>query len=72
MKYRLTFLFCSIVALAMGQKNENNTPKNYQANWESLQNYTAPEWYEDAKLGFWVHWGVYSIPAFAGDHASEW
>ena len=31
-----------------------------------------PEWYEDAKLGYWVHWGLYSIPAFAGDHAAEW
>lgn len=72
MKYRLTFLLCSIVALAMGQESENKPQKKYQANWESLQNYTAPEWYEDAKLGFWVHWGVYSIPAFAGDHASEW
>jgi alpha-L-fucosidase len=44
----------------------------YQADWESLKNYEAPEWYEDAKLGFWVHWGVYSVPAFMGEHASEW
>ncbi|WP_299555870.1 alpha-L-fucosidase [Seonamhaeicola sp.] len=46
--------------------------QKYEANWESLQNYTAPEWYEDAKLGFWVHWGVYSVPAFKGNHAAEW
>lgn len=45
---------------------------NYEANWKSLSNYEAPEWYEDAKLGFWVHWGVYSVPAYMGDHASEW
>ena len=24
----------------------------YDDNWESLKNYTVPEWYEDAKLGF--------------------
>ena len=46
--------------------------EKYDADWESLSNYTAPEWYEDAKLGFWVHWGVYSVPEFMGDHASEW
>lgn len=45
---------------------------SYEPTWESLKNYEAPEWYEDAKLGFWVHWGVYSVPAFMGDHAGEW
>ncbi len=49
-----------------------NGQKKYEANWESLKNYAAPEWYEDAKLGYWVHWGVYSVPAFKGDHAAEW
>lgn len=49
-----------------------SSAQTYQANWESLKNYEAPEWYEDAKLGFWVHWGVYSVPAFKGDHAAEW
>ncbi len=46
--------------------------QRYEADWKSLQQYSAPEWYEDAKLGFWVHWGVYSVPAFMGDHAGEW
>ncbi|MFY0601254.1 MAG: alpha-L-fucosidase [Cyclobacteriaceae bacterium] len=46
--------------------------QQYEADWESLKNYEAPEWYEDAKIGFWVHWGVYSVPAFKGDHAAEW
>ncbi len=44
----------------------------YKADWESIKNYEAPEWYEDAKIGFWVHWGVYSVPAYKGDHAAEW
>lgn len=46
--------------------------KEYQPNWESLQNYNAPEWYEDAKLGFWPIWGIYSVPAFGSHHAAEW
>ena len=53
-------------------KTNQKEVNTYTPDWESLKNYEAPEWYEDAKLGFWVHWGVYSVPAFAGDHASEW
>ena len=49
-----------------------NAQQKYKPTYESLKNYTAPEWYEDAKLGFWVHWGIYSVPAFKGDHAAEW
>jgi alpha-L-fucosidase len=26
---------------------------------------TPPQWYRDAKLGFFVHWGLYSLPAYA-------
>ncbi|MDC0584738.1 alpha-L-fucosidase [Bacteroidales bacterium] len=38
----------------------------------SLTQYEIPEWYKDAKLGYWCTWGVYSVPAYAGDHAAEW
>src|SRR5512136_1372789 len=45
------------------------TAKNatYEAAWESLKNYTAPEWYQNAKFGIFIHWGVYSVPAFANE-----
>jgi len=36
--------------------------------WESLSKYQAPAWYQDAKFGIFIHWGVYSVPAFM----SEW
>lgn len=36
----------------------------YQASWESLQKYEVPAWYLDAKFGIFIHWGVYSVPAF--------
>jgi alpha-L-fucosidase len=36
----------------------------YQANWGSLEKYQVPEWYLDAKFGIFIHWGVYSVPAF--------
>jgi len=40
----------------------------YRADWESLQKYEVPTWYQDAKFGIFIHWGVYSVPAFG----SEW
>ncbi len=40
----------------------------FRPDWESLQKYEAPDWYKDAKFGIFIHWGVYSVPAFG----SEW
>ncbi len=40
----------------------------YKDTWESLSQYRVPRWYEDAKFGIFIHWGVYSVPAFG----SEW
>ncbi len=40
----------------------------FRDSWDSLQNYKVPEWYMDGKFGIFIHWGVYSVPAFD----SEW
>lgn len=40
----------------------------YKDTWESLCKYRIPTWYEEAKFGIFIHWGVYSVPAFS----SEW
>jgi alpha-L-fucosidase len=40
----------------------------YTADWQSLQSYSIPEWFRDAKFGIFIHWGVYSVPEFG----SEW
>lgn len=39
----------------------------FRPDWESLQNYKVPEWYMDAKFGIFIHWGVYSVPAFGNE-----
>jgi alpha-L-fucosidase len=39
----------------------------FRPDWESLQNYQVPEWYKDAKFGIFIHWGVYSVPAFGNE-----
>jgi alpha-L-fucosidase len=48
----------------------------YQAVWESLDVHPCPEWYEDAKLGMYFHWGVSSVSGWAprsgGTPYAEW
>ena len=36
----------------------------YEATWESLDTRPLPGWYDEAKFGIFIHWGVYSVPAF--------
>ena len=40
----------------------------YDATWASLSRYKTPDWYKQLKFGIFIHWGVYSVPAFG----SEW
>ncbi len=36
----------------------------YQPTTESLRRHKAPQWFEDAKFGIFIHWGPYAVPAF--------
>ena len=45
----------------------------YDAQWESLDKRPCPSWYQDAKFGIFIHWGVYSVPAWgAPKEYAEW
>lgn len=35
--------------------------------WEPLKQYKIPKWHMDAKLGIFIHWGLYSVPAFQNE-----
>ncbi len=39
--------------------------KHYDATWESIRTHVVPDWYNNAKLGIFIHWGLYSVPAWA-------
>ncbi len=39
----------------------------YRPDYESLDKYQVPEWYKDAKFGIFIHWGVYSVPAYGNE-----
>lgn len=31
----------------------------------SIKKHKVPNWFHDAKFGIFIHWGLYSVPAFA-------
>ena len=37
----------------------------YEPTWESIDKRPTPTWFTDAKFGIFIHWGVYSVPAYA-------
>jgi alpha-L-fucosidase len=37
----------------------------YKATWESIDSRPVPSWFEDAKFGIFLHWGLYSVPAYS-------
>lgn len=47
--------------------------QTYQPDWKSLDSRPIPQWFNDAKFGIFIHWGVYSVPAYTekGRYA-EW
>ena len=47
--------------------------QNYEPNWNSLDARPTPQWFKDAKFGIFIHWGLYSVPAWGpkGSYA-EW
>ena len=55
----LVTLFCSFYVSALGI---------YTPDWASIDSRPLPSWYDEAKVGIIMHWGVYSVPSF-GD---EW
>ncbi|HBE43075.1 MAG TPA: alpha-L-fucosidase [Bacteroidales bacterium] len=68
----LTVIFLLISVTLLSQK--------YESRWESLDKRPTPSWFEDAKFGIFIHWGVYSVPAWGPtgddigvyDKYSEW
>ncbi len=40
----------------------------YAPTWDSLDTRPLPAWYDEAKVGIFIHWGVFSVPSFG----SEW
>lgn len=63
------FIFCVF---------QGYSQKTYQSTWESIDSRPVPTWFEDAKFGIFIHWGIFSVPAWAPtnggvyDKYAEW
>jgi alpha-L-fucosidase len=59
-------LFCVLTSFQVSSQT-------YEPTWESLDKRPIPTWYKQGKFGIFIHWGVYSVPAWCtkGNYA-EW
>ena len=54
----LIVIFCAALSFAAFSQQK------YEPNWESIDTRPVPSWFEDAKFGIFLHWGLYSVPAW--------
>src|SRR6266436_2886487 len=57
--------FTQTLAGSFGAAALHAQAPRYEPTWESLMRHQAPAWFQDAKLGIFIHWGLYSVPAWA-------
>ena len=66
---------CLLVATvtALPEERVTEMKQTWQPDWQQLDSRPAPDWFRDAKFGIFIHWGVYSVPAWSprGSYA-EW
>lgn len=58
----------SILVLLIGLVVSKEVINSYTPDWESLDARPLPSWFDEAKIGIFLHWGVFSVPAYG----SEW
>lgn len=61
-------LFLSVMEVVVYISGVQSGTVRYKPTWESLDSRPLPDWYDDAKFGIFMHWGVYSVPSYG----SEW
>ena len=61
---RLLPVFLTLVFLFASPTRSQQTLA-YQPTIESLNRHPLPDWYSGAKLGIFIHWGLYSVPGWA-------
>jgi len=66
-----------VVAVSIeGNDNDGEAKKKssgiyYEPNYESLSQWTTPKWFDEAVLGVYCHWGIFSVPGFKFNEGSE-
>ncbi len=55
------------IAMKLAEIRQVANTGPFEAKWSSLANYEIPAWYQDAKFGIFIHWGMYSVPGFGNE-----
>jgi alpha-L-fucosidase len=61
-------LVCALVLVAAAGGHSGPATaagRRYEPKWESLDRRTNPPWFDDDKIGIFLHWSVFSVPAVA-------
>nr|CAH8874540.1 unnamed protein product [Trichobilharzia regenti] len=66
--YLFILLCCVIQSTISTSLISKHTNIKYEPNWESLDKRPLPAWYDKAKIGIFIHWGVFSVPSYR----TEW
>lgn len=53
MVFKIYILLCQIIAIQA----------KYEPRWASLDSRPLPDWYDDAKIGIFMHFGAYTVPS---------
>ena len=61
-------MFTFVTSLLLFVSHFSSLQAKYEATWKSLDSRPLPSWYDEAKFGIFMHWGVFSVPSFK----SEW
>ena len=65
MNQKLLAAFIAAVLVASAPLAFAQAPAKYEPTLESLDLHPLPDWYAGAKLGIFIHWGLYSVPGWA-------
>jgi alpha-L-fucosidase len=55
------------IAEAVRRVDEVAARGPFAPQWSSLARFQVPSWYQDGKFGIFIHWGVYSVPAYGNE-----
>jgi alpha-L-fucosidase len=70
---RYSLLLCMVIFAGAFTPESYGQQRELDDSWETLRSRPYPQWFKDAKLGIFIHWGVYSVPSYGGPESyAEW
>jgi alpha-L-fucosidase len=56
---------CMLIIIICSYECESK--QKYTPNWDSLDKHPVPKWYDNSKIGIFIHWGLFSVPSFGNE-----